>query len=129
MGLDMNFYKLKKGTEISEYNYKDLSRHKPYKYFRKNYTIHDIMGLAKMLQEINCDKVEPLSWVAGYHLIGFGYFKITKKQYNFIKDILEMSENELEELLITYDKKDNPQQLLEILKDFDKYDFWYSWCD
>jgi len=138
MGLDMEFYKLPKGTPA--YNFEEshsfgieipdkkwICNFDKYAYFRKNYTIHEIMCLAAELEEINAKKITDCGLLPYPYLYGGFDYKITKKQYQWIIKILKSGK--IKEYIEDYDENDNPEQLLEILKDFDKYDFWYSYIN
>lgn len=126
MGLDMDFYKLPKGTKIKNYN--DLLKLDEFKYFRKNYTIHEIMCLSRELVERGESVADiPLDCPPGSYISYCGEYKISKKQYETIKEILKA--DDLGKLVAFYNEDDKPEQLLEILKDFDDYDFWYSWVN
>ena len=124
MGLDMDFYRLNKGTIIN--GYKDLFEYETFKYFRKNYTIHDIMCLSLELVKLNAKRITDVHGRVLY-LGGCGEYKISKKQYEYIKKILKVKD--LSRYIGDYNELDNPKQLLKILKDFNKYDFWYNWCN
>ena len=121
----MDFYKLPK--ENGTRSYFDLLELDSYKYFRKNYTIHEIMCLSKELEECNCKRIDQFRLLPYPYLFGASSYKIAKKQYEYIKKILMAKD--LKRYVKDYDEIDNPQQLLEILKDFDKYDFYYQWCN
>lgn len=126
MGLDMDFYKLPKGTKIESYS--DLIKFEEFKYFRKNYTIHEIMCLSRDLVAWGETVADTPPDCPPYpYTFGCSEYKISKRQYETIKEILKA--DDLGKLVADYDEDDKPEQLLEILKDFDDYDFWYSWCN
>ena len=125
MGLDMDFYKLQKENETR--SYLNLLKLDPYKYFRKNYTIHEIMCLSKELEECNYKRIDQFRFLPYPYLYGGSSYKITKKQYEYIKKILKVKD--LKKYIEDYDEIDNPKQLLKILKDFDKNDFYYQWVN
>ena len=126
MGLDMDFYKLPKGTKVE--NFEVWLKLDTFKYFRKNYTIHEIMCLSRDLVARGMTVADiPPDRSPFPYTFGCGEYKISKKQYEVIKEILEA--DDLGKLVRDYNEDDKPEQLLEILKDFDDYDFWYSWVN
>ena len=85
------------------------------------------MCLSKSLEKMKAKRITDESLLPFPYLYGCAEYKITKEQYKYIKKILKSKD--LNRYIEDYDENDNPKQLLEILKDFNKFDFWYSYCN